>query len=267
MSFAARYWLAGIDPCEIFYRNGYTPDPWQEELLRLRPVAALVCWGRQTGKTLCVSALCLSQALFRAPSLVLISSHNQTKSKEMLKKVMTLYKPYEQEIPLVVDSTEEKAFANGSRIIALPGTPESPRTYTAHLAVLDEASWTANGLRDSLVFVLATTNGPLIAMSTPPEEPFGWWWSAWTQAGALDAQQAVNAKDEWFRTMVPSTKCPRVRPELLEREKSINPTAYAREVECKFPEFQKFSGNRPFSPEVVKAAFTNEFQPVFGGTE
>lgn len=275
MNSAARYWLNGIDPCQIMTRNGYTPDPWQSELLRSRPYRAIVCWGRQSGKTRAVSAVVLSQALFRPPSLILISSYNQKKSKEMLIKVMELYKPFAFEFPLTVDTTEEKRFGHGSRIIALTGDDDSPRSYTADIVVLDEAAYTSDGLRASIDACLAVNNGPLVAMSTPPPQPVGWWYGTWTRDEALDPSQAAGpdrggwqaavGDDGWYRTMVRSNECPRISSRFLSQARvDIGDEQYLREYECKFPDRGKFTGNRPFDPAKV-AAIPRVAAAAFGG--
>ena len=61
-------------------------------------------------------------------------------------------------------------FQNGSRIVALPNSPQLLRGYTAHQVITDESGFFKD---DSLVFynvlypMLSTTDGTLIASSTP----------------------------------------------------------------------------------------------------
>lgn len=271
----ARYWLNGLDPCQVMLRNGYTPDPWQSEILRKRPRRAILCWGRQVGKTRCLSAFALSELFYRPGSLVLISSYNQKKSKEMLLKVMELYKPFADEFALAVDTTEEKRLANGSRVIALTGDDDSPRSYTADVVLLDEAAFTNDGLRASIDACLAVKNGPLVAMSTPPTHPSGWWYGTWTRNETLQPDEAAGpdrggwfaqqCSDGWYRTMVRSTECPRISPAFLEQARLDNGEEnYLREYECQFPDRGRFSSNRPFAPQKV-AAIPRVAMEAFGG--
>lgn len=248
--------LDALDPCRIFARSGLTPDPWQAKVLRLRPKRALICWGRQTGKTYTFSALALSQAFWRPGTLTLVTAFNQDKSKALVEKAMTLYKPFKEEFPLMVDSTERKVFRNGSAIQALPGLAESSRGPTAHLVLMDEAAWTTTRLKAIISQTLATTDGPLVAMSTPPEEPMGWWWSAWTSGGIFGGEDAIEGArgDGWYRSFVPSTRCPRISPEFLERTQvEDGELAYQRECLCEFPQPGEFTSNQPISPAVVQA--------------
>lgn len=259
--------LDALDPCRIFVRSGLTADPWQAEVLRLRPKRALLGWGRQIGKTVCISALALSQAFWRPRSLTLVTAFNQDKSKALVEKAMALYKPFEDEFPLVVDSTERKVFANGSAIQALPGLSASARGPTAHLVIIDEAAWTTPQLKAVISQTLATTDGPLIAMSTPPENPAGWWWDAWTKGGTFGGEDAVEGAkgDGWYRSWVPSTKCPRINPEFLARTLiEDGELAYARECLCEFPSLGEFSSNQPISPAVINAVGVVPPKEFFG---
>ena len=255
--------LDAIDPCRIFARNGQTPYPYQTQLLRNRPHRGLVAWGRQTGKSTAVSALVLSQVFYRAPSLVVVSSFAERQSKELLLKAMELYRPYAAEFPLTVDAKNEKGFANGSRVVALPGKADSARSLSgASLVVLDEAGWTTDELRVAIDPLLSTLDGDLIAMSTPPEEAGGWWWRTWTQNGRLGAEEAVErADDGWLRTFVPSTSCPSISPEFLESTRADfdrmgKRREFEREYLCRFPDAHGNDDNpRPFTPEILDMVF------------
>lgn len=255
--------LDGLDPCRIFHRNAREPYDYQVKLLRNRPHRCLVAWGRQSGKSSAVSALVLDQAFHRAPSLVVVSSFAERQSKELLLKAMDLYRPYAAEFPLTVDAKSEKAFANGSRIVALPGKADSARSLSgASLVVLDEAGWTTDELRVAIDPLLSTLDGDLIAMSTPPEEATGWWWRAWTQNGRLGAEEAVGlANDGWVRTFVPSTMCPSISAEYLaaaraDFERMGKLREFEREYLCRFPDAAGDSDNpRPFTAEILDRVF------------
>lgn len=234
-------------------RNGLTPYPWQEEFLRLRPYRALICWARQAGgKSTALSAAILSQCFYRAGSLVLISSYTEEKSKDLLAKSVLLHGPYAKEFPLTIDSTKRKRFRNGSQIWALSGKTGAPRGATAHLVVFDEAAWTEDELRNNAVATMQTTDGPMWAVSTPPETPERWWWAAWTANGLYTAEEALIVNDGWFRSYRPVSQCPNRNQSFLDSEKSkINEVTYMREYECQFPGFAAFYAGRPFSPAMI----------------
>lgn len=262
-AWAAGVVLDGIDPCRIFARNGKEPYSYQTPVLRNRPHRGLIAWGRQAGKSACVSGLVLSEVFYRAPSLVVVSSFAERQSKELLLKAMELYRPYAAEFPLTVDAKNEKGFANGSRIVALPGKADSARSLSgAALVVLDEAGWTTDELRVAIDPLLSTVDGDLIAMSTPPEEAGGWWWRTWTQNGRLGAEEAVEkADDGWVRTFVPSTRCPSISAEFLaatraDFERMGKLREFEREYLCRFPDSTGDLDNpRPFTAEVLDRIF------------
>lgn len=266
-SWAASTLLEAIDPCQIFVRNGRTPYDYQTWLLRNRPHRGLVCWGRQSGKSSAVSALVLSQAFYRAPSLIVVSSFAERQSKELLLKAMELYQPFASEFPLVVDAKNEKGFANGSRIVALPGKADSARSLSgAALVVLDEAWWTTDELRVAIDPLISTVDGDLIAMSTPGESPEGWWWATWTHGGRYGAEEAVEAAagDGWVRTYVPSSRCPSITPEYLaaaraDLERIGRLVEFEREYNCRFPDAQVDGANpRVFTPDLLDKLFVSD---------
>jgi len=269
-SFAAAAVLDGLDPCRIFARNGLAPYDYQVPILRQRPHRGLVAWGRQSGKSSAISALVLDEVFYRAPSLVVVSSFAERQSKELLLKAMDLYQPFADEFPLVVDSKSEKVFRNRSRIVALPGTADSARSFSGvALVILDEAALPAekptqtDELRVAIDPLLSTLDGDLIAMSTPPEIADGWWWRTWTQNGRFGGEDAVEgAKDDgWIRTFVPSTRCPSISPEFLaatraDFERMGKLRQFEREYLCRFPETKGDSTNpRLFTPDVLDRIF------------
>jgi hypothetical protein len=246
LSRTASTWLDHADPCRIFTRNGLTPDPWQIEILRRRPQRALVCWGRQVGKSLAFGALALHTALFRRrlrrdPAVrpqpyVLIASFKHEKAKELLAKAMSLYKPYRDQFPIVAETTERVAFAHGGIIQTIPATPDAARGPAADLVILEEAALTSRELRSTILYTLSTTNGPLYAISSAPEKPAGWWWEAWTQSGKYGGEDALMARDGWHRTFMRSDRCPRITPDFLESAlRDDGPEAFGRECLCEFP--------------------------------
>lgn len=265
MSLTATRLADAIDPCRILERNWIAPDPWQTEILRSQPRRALVCWGRQSGKSTTFAASALHTAFYRPGTLTILASFNHDKAKDLLARAMALYKPYEDEFPLTAETTEHAMFANGSEILTIPARPGSARGPTAHKVILDEAAWTSETLLSEVLYTLSTTNGPLIALSTPPEQPRGWWWATWTKGGEVGAEEAVGLADGWTRSLVPSTKCPRISAEFLDAALELDgPLRFQREVECRFPDLASFGTDRPITMDLVQRV--TEVPPdAFGG--
>src|SRR5574340_494562 len=220
VTLTASAWLDHVDPCRIFTANGLVPDEWQRTLLRENPHRALLCCGRQTGKSLGLGAKALHTALFRRrrrhdPAVrpqpyVLIASFKHEKAKELLAKAMSLYKPYRDQFPIIAETTERVAFAHGGIIQTIPATPDAARGPAADLVILEEAALTSRELRSTILYTLSTTNGPLYAISTAPEKAAGWWWEAWTQSGRYGGEDALAIRDGWHRTFMRSDRCPRI---------------------------------------------------------
>ncbi len=247
-----------IDPCSILRRNGIVPFTYQKSILRASPKRALVCWGRQSSKSTTWAAWALHRALYRPGTLTIMASFNHDKAKELLARAMALYEPFENEFPTKAETTEKVVFQHPGGVVSeirtIPARPGSGRGPTAHALILDEAAWTTETLLSEILYSLSTTDGPLIALSTPPEQPQGWWWATWTKGGELDAKEATTLNDGWLRSLIPSTDCPLIRQDFLDAALELDgPLRYSREVLCEFPTLSSFSGDRPISKDLVDA--------------
>ena len=90
-------------------------------------------------------------------------------------------------------------FDNGSRIVALPGSERTVRGYAgANLVIIDEASRVDDALIAAVRPMLATSNGKLVALTTPAGKS-GWFYNSWTSGSA-----------DWLRTKVYAEQCPRI---------------------------------------------------------
>src|SRR5262245_34365954 len=118
-----------LDPVLLAIDTGITPDPWQSLLLRDMPRRALLLCSRQSGKTEAAVWMALHTALFSPGSLVVIVSPSQRQSAEMFRRVMSAYHKLTGVPSIAMESVLRAEFANGSRIIALPGTDRTVRGY------------------------------------------------------------------------------------------------------------------------------------------
>src|SRR5262245_52165102 len=137
----ARDLAYALDPVLLALDAGIVVDRWQARLLRDRPRRSLMCCSRQSGKSTVTALLALWVALYEAPALVLLVSPSQRQSAELFRVVMGFYGRLSDVAPLAAESVLRAEFANGSRIIALPGSEKTTRGYSkAALIVLDEAA-------------------------------------------------------------------------------------------------------------------------------
>lgn len=206
MSVLARDLARAFDPVVMANDCGITPDPWQAALLRDRPRRSLLLCSRQSGKSTVTALMALWTALFEAPALVAIISPSQRQSAELFRSLMLFYGKLKDAPALRQESVLRAEFANGSRILALPANERTVRGLAAvDLLVIDEAARCDDELLSATRPMLATSNGRLIALSTPFGKR-GWFFDAWT------------GSDDWHRTKVAASECPRITQKFLDEE-------------------------------------------------
>jgi len=245
----ARDLARALDPVLLALDCGITPDPWQADLLRSTASRILELCTRQGGKSTTTSLIALNTALYKPASLTLILSPSQRQSAEMHRTVMEMHGRLDGAAPsLNAESVLKAEFANGSRIIALPGTERTVRGYAAaDLVIIDEAARVEDELIAAVRPMLATSNGRLIGLTTPAGKR-GWFYDAWT------------SNEEWHRVKITADQCPRITPEFLADElKALGPQRFAEEYMCEFRD----NDEAVFPVGVIQAAFTSEVQPLW----
>src|SRR5262249_49327013 len=155
---------------------------------------------------------------------------------ELFRKVASFY----HALPLPLEAVQESALRlelqNGSRIVSLPGSEATIRGFSAcSLLIIDEASRCSDELIAASTPALATTNGRLVALSTPYGKR-GWFYNQW-QSG-----------EGWHRTLLRSTECGRISKEFLaEERKQLGEFMFSQEYLCEFLDQQ----TSVFSSELV----------------
>src|SRR5262249_57337482 len=104
----------------------------QTTLMRRSSGRVLILASRQVGKSLVAGALALKEALLRPRSLVLILSPVQRQSKELFQeKLLLLYNALGRPLPAENETALQLKLANGSRIVALPGSEATIRGFSS----------------------------------------------------------------------------------------------------------------------------------------
>lgn len=242
-----------LDPVALAGRLGLDPDPWQRKVLRSTSNKLLLNCSRQSGKSTVAAVVALHVALYEAGSLVLLVSPSLRQSQELFRKLAEVQRVLAEVPEPQAESALRLDFANGSRVVSLPGKEGTIRGYSGvDLLVLDEASRVPDELYYSVRPMLAVSGGRLLALSTPAGKR-GWWYDAWTNGG-----------DAWERYAVPATDCPRISPAFLAEERRSLPEAwFSQEYLCQFREIE----GAVFSTESIHAALTDDVQPLFDGGE
>jgi hypothetical protein len=147
------------------------------------------------------------------------------------------------------DNALSTVFANGSRIVSLPGDEGTVRCFSApRLIVEDEASRVDDGLYRAVRPMLATSGGKLVLMSTPRGRR-GHFWEEWSQGG-----------DAWERVIIRADQVSRISPEFLAEEQRSLGNMWFRQEYC--GEFLA-SADTVFRPEDVARMIAAEVAPLF----
>lgn len=160
---AVEYTKSSID-CAYFIDTYLTIDDVQglgdgsgTTPFRLWPAQVEVVWtlqsvrqcvilkARQLGISWMVCGYVLWRSLFNSGQMVLLFSRGQLEADEMLRRVRVLYERmpdwFRAACPLAREpNASQMEWANGSRVLSLPATRHAGSSWTASLAVLDEAA-------------------------------------------------------------------------------------------------------------------------------
>jgi hypothetical protein len=126
-----------------------------------------VRWPRQTGKSTSIGALMLQDAYETGDLSIAFIGPSWRQTKLNLRRVAGFCRNLPSGIVHVQKT--RISFANGSFIEAFPNNPDTTRGNTFHRVWWDEANFTScdEDLYDALLYTLGTTNGKLVASSTP----------------------------------------------------------------------------------------------------
>src|SRR5215216_2513297 len=242
--------VCALDRVEFARSLGLEPDPWQEKLLRSSSDRVLLNISRQAGKSTMAALLALHKALYKPESLSLILAPAERQAKETFSKAATMYASLGR--GGVAPESYRKLgmeLQNRSRIEALPGTEKTVRGFSGvDLLIVDEAARVADELYFAIRPMLAVSGGELLMLSTPFGKR-GVFYEEWTEGTG------------WERYTVTAAECPRIPASFLAEEReALGQWWYAQEYECRFME----AVDSVFSSELIRAALTDEVEPLFG---
>jgi hypothetical protein len=253
------------------------------------PGHQLVMAHRQRGKSQIAASLAFEDALRYPGCLDLVVSRSLRQSGELFRKIKEFY-VLTTPLPLVKDTEHELELSNGSRIISLPGNPDTLVGYSSvHRLILDEAARIPDATYYALRPMLARSKGTILAISTPFGRR-GWFYEAWEGQAAehnLDVAtverlladldfpigeysdpglEAPAGPDDmqayqWTRTFAPVTYCPRLSRAYIANERLNVPDLWFRqEWLCEFVEL----GNVVFRYDDLMSMMSEELLPLYG---
>lgn len=237
-----------LNPLQVADDVGITLDDWQAALLESEEERVLINASRQAGKSTTTSILAVNQALAE-PGLILAASPSQRQSGELFRKICETLRAVKPAPEFSLESATRLELANGSRIVALPGSESTVRGYSApSLILIDEAARVEDDLYAALRPMLATGNGRLIALSTPWGRR-GWFFEAWEYGGP-----------SWRRFRVPATDCGRISEAFLAEElRALGPLRFGSEFLCEFAD----TSEAYFASSLIEAALSDTVVPLW----
>lgn len=244
-----------LDPVKFALSTGFRPDKWQVKFLRSPSKSRFLNCSRQVGKSTVVAHGVLHEAIYNRDSLSLLLSPGERQSGELMRKVFDVLDRVEKHPRVVSQGLLGVEFANGSRILALPGKEATVRGYSAvRKLVVDEASRVPDDLFLSIEPMLAVSGGDLWTLSSPFGKR-GWWYEQYkVQMQNIKEHKPVR----WDYYEVPATACPRISPAfLLEQRETMGEWWWKQEYFCEFLDAQSAA----FSEADIDAAFLEEITP------
>jgi len=205
------------------YHLKFEPDPWQAQFLRSRRQRIILNCSRQSGKSTITAILALWEAIHKPRSTIVLDSPSLRQSQELMLKFSEFLAMVDRNVKLDSDTKLSVRFANGSRVLALPGSEKTIRGISAvTLLILDEAAGIPDELYGAVRPMLAVSRGRLVLMSTPRGEQ-GFFYETWSKSVG------------WEKIEVPWQQCPRIDPAFIEEECRERGSAWvAQEYECQF---------------------------------
>lgn len=205
------------------YHLKFEPDTWQAQFLRSRHQRIILNCSRQSGKSTVTAILALWEAIHRPRSTIVLDSPSLRQSQELMLKFSEFLDMVDRSVKLDSDTKLSVRFANGSRVLALPGSEKTIRGISAvTLLILDEAAGIPDPLYGAVRPMLAVSRGRLVLMSTPRGEQ-GFFYETWAKSIG------------WEKIKVPWQQCPRIDSAFIEEERRERGSAWvAQEYECQF---------------------------------
>jgi Terminase large subunit, T4likevirus-type, N-terminal len=277
------------DAVALMRRAGMEPDPMQQRVVTT-PGHQLVLAHRQRGKSQIAASLAFEDALTFPGCLDLVVSRSLRQSGELFRKIKEFYN-LTTPLPLTKDTEHELELSNGSRIISLPGNPETLVGYSSvHRLILDEAARIPDATYYALRPMLARSGGTILAISTPFGRR-GWFYEAYTGEAAeqnldvatverlladldfpieeysepgldsLPCDVQPSYSFQWTKTFAPVTWHPRLSKAYIANERLNVPALwFDQEWMCKFVEL----GNVVFRYEDLQQMLSDDVVPIFG---
>jgi len=171
-SFLSRTWIDVPTANDSLASVPFHLWPAQEQVLSVIEQERLIVIlkARQLGISWLTCGVVLHACLSRPGQQWLLLSQGQLEANELLRRIALLEESHQDQVLFprrIKENTQERTWANGSRVLSLPATRRAGRGYTASGVVLDEWAYML-WQRDVLASVkpVIDAGGKLIIIST-----------------------------------------------------------------------------------------------------
>jgi phage FluMu gp28-like protein len=198
---------------------------WENQLLAVR-------WPRQTGKSTTIGALLLQDAYENIDLNIAFIGPSWRQTKLNIRRVAGFCRN------LPADSCHIQKtrinFKNGSVIEAFPNNPDTIRGNTFHRIFWDEVNFTPGDedLYDAILFTLGTTNGKLVASSTPFNSDSLFW----KMCNHKDYEEYARHHFSYEKALAPNGPLSPNMIEKIRRQFGDDPARWRREMEAEWAE-------------------------------
>lgn len=210
------------------------PFTYQLELAELYKQNQLLAvrWPRQTGKSTSIGGLLLQDAYENADLNIGFIGPSWRQTKLNLRRVAGFCRNLPQGSCQIQKT--RISFKNGSIIEAFPNNADTIRGNTFHRLWWDETNFTANDedLYDAILFTLGTTNGKLVASSTPFNRDSLFW----KMCNHKDYSDFIRHHFSWQKALVPLGPLNVQMIERIRRQFGDDQARWRREMEAEWAE-------------------------------
>ena len=219
-----------VEFCRQFLK--FNPTPYQTEFLQDQSKRIVLLWSRQSGKSHTIAAKAIWHSLSYPKTLSLIVAPSLRQSMILSDRIqdhLANLTPQQRRKWITKQQRTQILFSNQSRIIALPCSENLLRGYTAHVIIADEANFFQNDqdiFYSILLPMLSTTNGTLIASSTP-----------WNRDSVFYKFTQDTGFRKYVVTCEEAVKAGLMTQQFIDQMKQLLPTErFQREYESQFVE-------------------------------
>lgn len=199
----------------------FDPDAKQIEILQSRRKRIVLNWGRQGGKSTVVVAKAVHYAVMHAGVTIVILGGEERHTAGFLVKVDQFLARLGWPVRGVPGLRLSRSLPNGSRFVTMT-TNTGVRGETAAMVIVDEAAYVSDAVWESMLPVLATTDGIIIVLSTPNGRK-GWFYELWRNGPG------------WFRSEYRADHNPRISPQFLKEVAAMQGERFLKqEFLCEF---------------------------------